>query len=328
MGRDEFALLLENDNTTDDITAYAHFLLRTLNEHPFNILNEKIVLSIRVGIDTSTHLSLSHADEALAKATEMSQDFSIYEEDSELEQHQQQNLLTASSIREAYYDGRIICYYQPIISTKAGKLQSYETLARLIGKDASLMLPLSFLTIAKRTALYPEISREIIRQACEAFSVRNENFSVHICALDIMDSHTLHYIKETIVSTNTARRIIFELSEEDIYHHYLPVSLFITSMKQLGAKISIDNFGADYSSLEKIIHLDIDYLKIDGKLINKVNQNQKYLETIRTIATFAKAIGASSIAENVENDEIFTTLQTLNIDYLQGFHIGSPTYLP
>ena len=266
LGRDEFALLLEHNDTTDDITTFSNFLLHTLNEHPFNILNEKIVVTTRLGIDTSAHLALSHADEALANAVELSQDVSIYQEDIELQKHQAQNLSTASSIREAYYDGRIICFYQPIISTKSGKLHSYETLARLISRDAEIILPLSFLTIAKRTALYPEISREIIRQACEAFADRSENFSVHVCAYDIMDSHTLRYIKETIVSTNTSRRIIFELSEEDIYQHYIPVSLFLTSMKQLGAKISIDNFGADYSSLEKIIHLDIDYIKIDGKL--------------------------------------------------------------
>jgi EAL domain-containing protein (putative c-di-GMP-specific phosphodiesterase class I)/GGDEF domain-containing protein len=328
LGRDEFALLLEDNDTTKDIMTFSNFLLHTLNDHPFNILNEKIVVSTQLGIDTSTHLSLSHADEALANAKELSQDVSIYQEDSELKKHQAQNISIASSIREAYYDGRIICFYQPIISTKAGKLHSYETLSRLISKDGEIVLPLSFLTIAKRTALYPEISREIIRQACEAFADRNENFSVHVCAYDMMDSHTLHYIKETIVSTNTSRRIIFELSEEDIYHHYLPVSLFITSMKQLGAKISIDNFGADYSSFEKFIHLDIDYIKIDGKLVNKINQSPKYLEAIRAIATFTKGIGALSVAENVENDDVFTTLQTLDIDYVQGFHIGSPTHLP
>lgn len=328
LGRDEFALLLGHNDTTNDITAFSHSLLHTLNEHPFNILNEKIVVTTHLGIDTSVQLSLAHADEALSNAMELSQDISIYQENLELEKQQAQNLSIASSIREAYYDGRIICFYQPIISTIAGKLHSYETLARLISKNAEILLPLNFLTIAKRTALYPEISREIIRKACEAFTNRDENFSVHIDIHDIMDSHTLHYIKETIVSTNTSRRIIFELSEKDIYEHYLPVSLFITSMKQLGAKISIDNFGSDYSSFEKFIHLDIDYLKIDGKLINKINHSPKYLETIRTIATFAKAIGAMSIAENVESDEVFTTLKGLNIDYVQGFYIGSPTNLP
>lgn len=328
LGRDEFALLLDSNKNTDDLSGFAEFLLHLLHENLFNVSNEKLVVAARLGIDASEHLSLAHADEALTNATERTEDFLIFQEDTQLEEHQHQNLSTASSIREAYYDGRIICYYQPIVSTQSGKIMSYETLTRLIDKDATLIPPLNFLTIAKKTALYPEISREIIRQACDAFSNRDENFSVHLCALDIMNSHTLRYIEETIVSTDTAHKIIFELCEEDIYHHYLPVSLFITSMKRLGAKISIDNFGAGYSSLEKIIYLGIDYLKIDGRLINKVNHNQKYLEVVQTIALFAKTIGAKSIAENVENDEIFITLQKLDIDYVQGFYIGSPSHLP
>ncbi|MFH0709616.1 MAG: GGDEF domain-containing protein [Pseudomonadota bacterium] len=328
LGRDEFALLLDSDKTTEDLPTFAEFLLHSLNQHSFNVLNEKIIVSIRLGIDTSVHLSLSHADEALANATETSQDFSIYKEDKELEKEQHQNIAIASSIREAYYDGRIICYYQPIISTQSGEIQAYETLARLISKDATLISPLNFLAIAKKTALYPEISREIIRQTCEAFANRSENFTVHLSILDIADNHTLRYIEETIVGTNTARRIIFELSEEDIYDHYVLVSLFIARVKQLGVKISVDNFGAGYSNLDKIIHLDIDYLKIDGGLINKINDNRKYLETVRIIAAFANAVGAKSIAENVENDVIFTTLQTLNIDYVQGFYIGGPSHLP
>ncbi|MDD4855906.1 MAG: EAL domain-containing protein, partial [Sulfuricurvum sp.] len=187
LGRDEFALLLDSDKNTDNLSNFAEFLLHVLHENSFNVSNEKLVVTARLGIDASEHLSLAHADEALTNATETSQDFSIFQEDTQLEKHQKQNLTTASSIREAYYDGRIICYYQPIVSTQSGKIMSYETLTRLIDKDATLIPPLNFLTIAKKTALYPEISREIIRQACNAFLDRDETFSVHLCTLDIMN---------------------------------------------------------------------------------------------------------------------------------------------
>lgn len=328
LGRDEFALLLDLDKTTEDLPAFAESLLNALNNHSFNVLNEKIIVSTRLGIDESYHLSLCNADEALSIATETSQDFSIYKADEELDKHQNQNMTIASSIREAYYDGRIICYYQPIVSTQKGEVIAYETLARLINKDATLVPPLNFLSVAKKTALYPEISREIIRQSCEAFAERTENFSLHLCSQDVMDIHTMRYIEETIVSTNTAHRVIFELCEEDIYNHYLPVSLFIGRMKHLGARVSVDNFGSGYCSLEKLIHLNIDYLKIDGGLINKINNNPKYLEIIRMMVAFAKSIGAKSIAENVENDETFTALQSVKIDYVQGFYIGNPSNLP
>ena len=325
LGRDEFVLLIEENNSAEELSLFCEDFVHHLSNHSFSALNENVFLVVRMGIDTGKELSLSHADAALSYANENSKLFSIYEGELELELQHHHNLQVVSSIREAYYDGRIICYYQPIISTLTGHIASYETLARLIDKDASFIPTLDFLNIAKKTALYPQITKEIIRQACEIFKDREEHFSINLCALDILDHRTIRYIEEMIVSTDTARRIIFEIPESDIYEHYVAISLFIAQMKNLGAKISIDNFGSGDSNLEKLIHLDIDYLKIDGTLISKLAYSEKYAPAIKIISLFAQAIGAVSIAENVETAEIFAHLKELNIDYAQGFYIGKPS---
>ncbi|MDD2830275.1 MAG: bifunctional diguanylate cyclase/phosphodiesterase [Sulfuricurvum sp.] len=328
LGRDEFAILIKHKTVPTDINAFIESLFQSLNEHPFNVLHEKITLNIRIGIDTNEHLSLAHADEALAIASETGEPFFIYDEENELEIHQKEHLDIASSIREAYYDGRIICYYQPIISTQTGKILGYETLARLIDKDASILTPHNFLHIAKKTALYPEISREVIRQACETFQHRQEGFSIHLCSYDITNAHTLRYIEETIVITNTAKQIIFELCEEDIYRYFSEISLFIERMKKLGVRISVDNFGAGYSNLMQLLHLNVDFIKIDGSLIAKLTKDQKYINAIKSIHLFSESLGAMTIAENVEDDETFVLLKSLShVEYAQGFYIGNPGHL-
>lgn len=328
LGRDEFAFLMDSKESGMEIDFFVLDLIKAFHEHPFNVLNEKIVLTVRLGVDTSDNLSLGNANEALLDAVQTSQNYSIFEENIELENDQKYHIAYAASIREAYYDGRIICYYQPIISTKTGAVLIYETLVRLIDKDSTITAPLNFLTIAKKTALYPEISREIIRQACEAFENRKEDFSVHLCALDITNSYTIRYIEETVVTTDTAHRIIFEISEADIYQDIIALTDFITTMKRLGVKISIDNFGADFSNLEKIIPLDIDFLKINGAIINKITHQKRYLETTRAISVMAQALEAKTIAENVEDKDTLALLQIINIDYAQGFYIGKPSHLP
>ncbi len=325
LGRDEFVLLIEEKKSTEEITSFCEDFAKNLSNHSFSAHNENVFLVVRMGIDTGEELSLSHADAALSYANENSKLFFIYEGELELELQHQHNLEVVSSIREAYYDGRIICYYQPVISTLTGLILSYETLARLIDKDASFIPTLDFLNISKKTALYPQITKEIVRQACETFKNREEKFSINLCALDISNNRIVRYIVEMIVSTNTARRIIFEIPESDIYEDYISISLFIKEMKKLGAKISIDNFGSGYSNFEKLIHLDIDYIKIDGSFISKLAYSEKYSSAIKAISLFAQAIGAASIAENVETAEIFSHLHELNIDYAQGFYIGKPS---
>jgi EAL domain-containing protein (putative c-di-GMP-specific phosphodiesterase class I) len=305
LGRDEFALLLSGTYDESQIIHFAQELLDLCDTHSFNVFNETTTLRVRLGIDASSTISLSNA---------------VYDE-------QRQHIANAASIREAYYDERIICYYQPIIHTTTGAVLIYETLARLIDKNGTIITPHNFLTIAKKTALYPEISREVIRQTCEAFSQKEENFTLHICELDFNNTHTVRYIQEMMVSTNTSHQIIFELSELDLYHHSNTANEFITIIKELGGRISIDNFGADYSNLEKMIHLDIDYLKLDGSLVNKMTKDEKYIGVIRSITALAHSLGVEVIAENVENDETYLLLQSSHVDYAQGFYIAKPTYL-
>ncbi len=324
LGNHEFALLLEKHYTQEELASYCKEFLQQLSLHSFAAGLENVFFHIHMGIHTGDELSLAHADTALQSAIEMSKSFVLYEgeEDAELQHHH--NIQTAVNIREAFHAGRIICYYQPIISMLTGEIEKYETLARLINPDTTIIPPLDFLDVAQKTALYPQITQEIVRQACEAFQNRIEKFSIHLCAMDVMNPTTLRFIEEMIVVTNTSHRIIFELPEDDIYEHYIPMSLFIQHMKRLGAKIAIDNFGKTYSNFDKILHLEVDYLKIDGSLINKITHSQRHAKIIQTIASFAKAIGAKAIAENVETAEVLEQIKNMGIHGAQGYHIGIP----
>lgn len=327
LGSNEFALLVEQSCSDNELSAYCEKLIKLLSEHSFSAGMESVSLTIRMGIHTGEELSLACADIALQSAIDMSKSFMFYKPNGDIQSENHHNIETASKIREAFDAGRIICYYQPIVSTGTGKVETYETLARLIDTNGTVATPPNFLDVAQKTRLYPQITQEIVRQACDAFKDRDEQFSVNLCSLDISNFTTIRFIEATILETNTTNRIIFELSEKDIYENYAHMSLFIQHAKHLGAKIAIDNFGSSYSNFDKIVHLDIDYLKIDGSLITKITHSQKDADVVQTIASFATAIGIETIAENVETAAILTHLQKLGIHYAQGYHIGEPAPL-
>lgn len=326
LGSDEFALLLEQEYSSDDLTSFCETFLHQLSLHSFSAGLENVSFHLHMGVHQGDTLSLAYADAALRSAIELSKSFMVYQENGE-EKSQYHNIQTATNIREAFHAGRMICYYQPIISIVTKEIEKYETLARLINTDGTIIPPLDFLKVAQKTVLYPQITQEIVRQACEAFQYRTESFSIHLCAMDVVNYTTVRFIEEMIVVTNTSHRIIFELPEEDLYEHYVPMSLFIQHMKRLGAKIAIDNFGKSYSNFDQLLHLDIDYLKIDGSLINKIPHSQRHAKIVGTIASFADAIGAQSIAENVETADILEHIHTMGIPFAQGYHIGIPAPL-
>jgi EAL domain-containing protein (putative c-di-GMP-specific phosphodiesterase class I) len=280
------------------------------------------------GVAMGGNKLLTRADIALHQAKEQKIPISFYKESENVEKQYHSNIAMASTIRKALATGRILCHYQPIVNIFTGKIDKYETLVRMIDEEGTLIMPLQFLPIAKKTKLYPRITKEVIHQACHLFSNRSEEFSVNISMYDIHDSSTLQEIITTITQTGTASRIVFEILESDGIENYQEVAQFISKVKALGAKIAIDDFGTGYSNFEHILKLDVDYIKIDGSLIREITDNPRHRIIVETIVDFSKKIGAKTIAEFVSDEAIYTTIKEIGVDYSQGYYTGKPEPLP
>ena len=125
-------------------------------------------------------------------------------------------------------------------------------------------------------------------------------------------------------SSDIAPWIIFELLESEGIENYKEVMSFIEDVKSYGAKIAIDDFGSGYSNFERIVELQIDFLKIDGSLIKNIHQNDDMKIITKTIVNFAKELGIKTVAEFVHSKEVLKEVEALGVDYAQGFYIGKP----
>ncbi|MDD5158618.1 MAG: EAL domain-containing protein [Sulfuricurvum sp.] len=324
---DEFAILIDEELTQEALIELSHRLLNRLIDHPFSVGEETVSLSITIGIDAEPEISLAHADIALHQAKEKSNHIAFYSSENHVEEQYQANIALTATIHKALNSGRITCFYQPIVSTQTGRIEKYETLVRMIDEAANIIPPLDFLKTAQKTRLYPQITRTVIEHACNTFKDRNEEFSVNLSIRDIEDHNTVRFIEEMIVKTDTAHRIVFEILESEGIDNFDAVIHFIHRMKRLGAKIAIDDYGTGYSSLENILRLDIDYIKIDGSLIQNINNNPKHAIVLESIADFASKLGIKTIAEFVSSEELFQHVKTIGITYSQGYYTGKPAAL-
>ena len=91
-----------------------------------------------------------------------------------------------------------------------------------------------------------------------------------------------------------------------------------------GVKIALDDFGVGYSNYETIFKFDIDYIKIDGSLTESILTSDRSLVLIESIITVARKLNAKLIVEFVSSEEIFNVMSKMDIDYIQGYHIGKP----
>ena len=103
-----------------------------------------------------------------------------------------------------------------------------------------------------------------------------------------------------------------------------PILEFIKTVHELGCQVAIDDFGSGYANFENLIKLDIDIIKIDGSLIDKIATHQEAYDIVDAIVGFAKKRNMKTIAEYVRNRAIFEIVNNLGIDYAQGYYIGKP----
>ncbi len=324
---DEFAILYYEDISVEMIKHNVENLLSLFEEELFHIEDENIHIQLSAGIAKAKNRLLTKADIAVHYAREQKIKIAVYEENANIEEKYKKNIAMATSIREALLDNRIVCHYQAIMDTKTGEINKYETLVRMIDNNNEIVPPLSFLPIAKKMKLYSHITKEVIHQSCNTFKDRTETFSVNLSIDDIKDANTVQEIINTIIKTNTASRIVFEILESEGIENYDEVEGFITQIKSLGAKIAIDDFGTGYSNFEHILKLNVDYIKIDGSLIKNIEENKKHQIIVETIVDFAKKMGSKTIAEFVCNENIFSIVKNIDVDFSQGFYIGKPNIL-
>lgn len=324
IGGDEFALLFYENLTQDKLHGRITALLSALDEEHFLVETETLDVRMNVGAALGKNKLLTRADIALHTAKERKIPIAFYEESENIEKQFQNNIAMAATIRKALANGRILCHYQPIINITTGKIDKYETLVRMVDEEGVMVGPLQFLPIAKKTKLYPRITKEVIHQACHLFSSRDEEFSINLSIDDIHDPSTVQEILSTISKTATASRIVFEILESDGIENYSEVAQFTNEVKKLGAKVAIDDFGTGYSNFEHILKLNVDYIKIDGSLIREIADNPRHQIIVQTIIEFAQKMGAKTIAEFVSDERIFNTIQAYGIDYSQGYYTGKP----
>jgi len=321
---DEFALFFQRKPSHRSFMRVVNTLSKEIEKMLFVYKQNEIYISVTIGATLNPNEMLEKADIALKLAKEHKKYFLLYDEKLDVERQYKENMEWVKKLKSAIKEDRIMPYFQPIFDTKTQKVVSYECLIRLIDTDGSVISPYKFLTIAQKSKLYPQLTQIMIEKSCQYFQHRDTTFSVNLSINDILDVDIVAYIQKSVKKYDVSNKIVFEILETEGIENYEEVSSFILSMKRLGCKISIDDFGSGYSSFEHILKLDIDYIKIDGSLIKNLETDENSLIVVETIVDFAKRLHLVIVAEFVHNQAVFEIVKSLDIERVQGFYLGEP----
>ena len=325
-GSDDFTLVLQKAPTFEVAKNIIENIIKDFKQKQFFHPQTKteIYLDITIGasLPNGDRNVYKDADLALKKAQKDRTPYLFFSDGIKIDEEFERDIRWTQIIKDAISNNNITLYFQPIIDHKQDILK-YECLIRLV-KDDKIITPNQFLDIAKRTKLYLFLTQIVIEKAFEVIKLKNITLSVNLSAQDIANPQIRNFIIENLEKFEVAKNIIFEILESESIDNFKEVLHFVDSVKKMGAKIAIDDFGSGYSNFSYLLNLKPDYIKIDGSVVKNIHKDKRSYIITKAINHFAHSLDIKTVAEYVHNKDVFDITNEIGIDEYQGYYFAKP----
>lgn len=321
---DEFAILCEHelDEQTKNETVA---LMVELENFEFKIGENKLSLLLSCGVANghkSEVYKLAHI--ALKENKSSNNQVIFYNDNKNLSKQIDENIKVISKIRTALKEDRFVPVFQGIVDNKTKKIVKYEALIRLKERDGTLTSPFFFLEHSKKAKLYTKLTKVMIKKSFEKFANEPYEFSINLSLQDIAHYKVVNVLMEHLEKYKCGSRVVLEIVESEGIENFDELQVFIKQVKKYGCKIAIDDFGTGYSNFSYLAKLNVDFIKIDGSLVKDIEKDKSQLTIVESILHFAKNMNIKTIAEFVENENIYNKLNKLGVDFSQGYLFSIP----
>lgn len=332
-----FTILLEQASH-ESSQEYAEKLRKKIEDHISDVGGQTVTTTVSIGIcpigenSNSAQDVLTRANNACNIASnEGGNCVQLFNLIAAEQADKERNSAWLETIRDALANDQFFLTYQPIVSLHGDTKENYEVLLRMQSSNDEHILPMEFIPAAEQTALMPDIDRWVIKNALQRLAEehaknKQTNFFIKISGYSLNDPGLLPWLSEVIKEYRIAGdSLVFELDEPSAFMHLNETKAFIAGMKQLHCKIVLDHFGSGVNSIKNLKHLDVDFLKIDGELINSLADDNQHQETVKTIIQSAHSMGKLTIAEFVQDANSLALLWQFGVNYIQGYFLQEPS---
>lgn len=324
---DRFVFLTKEKNSTK-IEDFCEQVIGFFDTKLLNVSDFEININFSIGVAkiTKEQFPLVNAEYALdIGKTIGSRYYYFFDESTESINKAKETIKWINTTKKMIENDKIEPYYQPIADVNSGEIIKYEVLARA-DYDGELLSPYIFINSAERLGMINSITRMIINKSFDYFKEVDMNFSINITQRDLIDKQFLSFLEQKLERNSiNPSRVTFEILESVVTgdHHELVLTQ-LSSLKEMGFEIAIDDFGVENSNFNRLLEIDFDYIKLDGLFIKGLQKSKKDRIVVEAIVSLAKTLEIKTIAEYVENDTIHNIVQECGIDMAQGYYIGEP----
>lgn len=335
LGGDEFGVLLEHCSI-DDAQRIAENLRRSIGDFRFVWRTHTFRIGASIGLVGITTDSgplstlMSAADIAMYAAKEQGRDrIHLYRASDAALARRTGEMRWVARITSALEENRFRLVRQairPVMHPNAAG--QYEVLVRMIDETGKVVLPNAFMPAASRYGIMPAIDRWVVRNLFAhhaQWTDAHALYTVNLSAASLSEETFLGFVRDQFsVSHAPPERVCFEINETEAMANVPKTAEYMTDLKGLGCRFSLDDFGSGVSSFAYLRNLPVDYLKIDGSFIRGMADNPVDWAMVESINRVGHVLGIQTVAEFVENDRTLQGLRDLGVDYAQGYAIETP----
>ncbi len=329
---DRFIVL--NALEEDHDRTFSKKLLKKLKE-PYLMEDQDIVLTVSIGRydikDTNPKFydAILRSELALDEAKGIGKDqMVVYASALKDEHHNAFDMFHL--LKDAIKNDSFYLEFQPIVTAKDEKIVGFESLIRIEDKHR-LLFASDLIYYAERFNMIEDIDRLVARKTFEAYRLLKENkvdfefLSMNISAREVRSLTFVDYLKSLLARYNIeASNIVIEFTETLDPEGLADESKFIESLRNLGFKVAIDDFGSGYSSMLRLSRNTLDRIKIDKMFVNDILNSASNQALVKAMVNLALAFELDVIVEGVESKDAFEFMRDLNIKYIQGYYFYRP----
>ena len=333
---DEFVIILRHIVQRDDVSRVAEKIVR-LMEAPLTLEDgSELHMTASIGVSfypddaTTAEQLLKFADIAMYSAKGMGRNnFQAYV--AVPEESHQQRLELESKLRQAEKNNQLRVYYQPQIDAKTEDIIGMEALIRWEHPELGMISPAFFIPLAEETGLILSIGEWVLRTAVADAKRWQTRFGlalrvgVNLSAIQLRQPNLVQVVGDALVQTSfDAELLDLELTESVSMKSTPNLMETMHGLRNLGCKISIDDFGTGQSSLDYIKRFPADRIKIDQTFVRNIGMDPDDEAIVRGTIEMAHNLNRGVVAEGVETEEHMDFLRTAGCEELQGYLFCRP----
>jgi diguanylate cyclase (GGDEF)-like protein len=327
-----FTMLLER-GTLRDVEAWAEHVVSRISDHIFEVAQNTLSLACTIGLaeigpgTERVEGLITDAERANQRGRKRGGNQVVLEETSdESTRVQRFDALWVHQLKAALVENRFKLIHLPVASLTGKSSRIYDTVLRMIDQQDDEVPATEFMAAAGRNGLLRPIDRWVIA-ASVAFCTKQEVdlIFVKLSHESILDATLVPWIKQLVADQKAIpSRICFQISEEDATQYLKQTSAIAEQLKSAGFYFAIEHFGIGRDPMRVLSQTAMNYLKIDGALMQSIALDPQLQERVRGYVKAAEKRKILTVAERVEDANTMAVLFQLGISYMQGHYLHEP----